>query len=59
VTGAFTSRVSRRRDGVFLDLLLEDTHSFLRQNPLWEPFDQFRQPDGTFGMAELIRAAQA
>jgi len=44
---------------VFLGLLLEDKHSFLRQNPLWEPFDQFRRPDGTFGMAELIRAAQS
>jgi heme peroxidase len=44
---------------VFLGLMLEDRHSFLRQNPLWEPFQQFRKADGTFGMAELIRAAQA
>jgi hypothetical protein len=44
---------------VFLGLMLEDKHSFLRQNPLWAPFDQFRKPDGTFGMAELIRAAQS
>ena len=44
---------------VFLGLLLEDKHSFLRQNPLWEPFDQFRRSDGTFGMAELIRVAQS
>jgi len=44
---------------VFLGLLLADKHSFLRQNPLWEPFVQFRKTDGTFGMAELIRAAQS
>lgn len=44
---------------VFLGLMLEDKHSFLRQNPLWEPFAQFRKADGTFGMAELIRAAQS
>ena len=44
---------------VFLGLMLEDRHSFLRQNPLWKPFSQFRNANGTFGMAELIRAAQA
>ena len=44
---------------VFVGLMMEDKHSFLRQNPLWEPFAQFRKADGTFGMAELIRAAQS
>jgi hypothetical protein len=44
---------------VFIGLMLEDKHSFLRQNALWQPFAEFRASDGTFGMADLIRAAQS
>ena len=44
---------------VFLGLMLEDKHSFLKQNALWQPFAMFRASDGTFGMADLIRATQS
>jgi hypothetical protein len=37
-------------------LLLADGQSFLRQNPLWAPFPEFQQ-NGTFGMAEFVKAA--
>jgi hypothetical protein len=40
-------------------MMLEDKHSFLRQTALWQPFARFRASDGTFGMADLIRAAQS
>ena len=42
---------------VFAGLLVGDRHSFLRQDPCWKPFPDFCQPDGTFGIVELIRQA--
>lgn len=41
---------------VFVGLLWEDSHSYLRQDPTWQPFAAFQQ-NGTFGIAELIRIA--
>jgi hypothetical protein len=41
---------------VFAGLLLNDRHSFLRQNPLWKPHQAFTS-NGRFGMPELIAQA--
>ncbi len=41
---------------VFVGLLLYDKHSFLNQDPTWEPFQDF-QKDGKFKMADLISQA--
>ena len=41
---------------VFVGLLLGDKHSFLNQDPLWQPILEFMK-DGEFGMAELIAQA--
>jgi hypothetical protein len=41
---------------VFVGLLLYDKHSFLNQDPTWEPFQDF-QKAGKFGMADLISQA--
>lgn len=41
---------------VFVGLLLYDKHSFLNQDPTWEPFQDF-QKDGKFRMADLISQA--
>jgi hypothetical protein len=38
----------------FVGLLLEDGHSYLRQNPLWKPRE--KDPD-SFGIADLIQIA--
>src|SRR5439155_3331157 len=39
----------------FVGLLMEDGHSYLRQQPLWKP--KFDDPEKKFGIAELIRIA--
>ena len=41
---------------VFVGLLLGDTHSFLRQDPLFQPTPSFTR-NGLFGIAELIAEA--
>ena len=41
---------------VFVGLMMADSHSFLRQNPLFRPFDEFTNK-GEFGMAELLKQA--
>jgi hypothetical protein len=45
----------------FVGLLMEDGHSFLRQEPRWTPltgpFAGFRNAQGEFGMAEFVKAA--
>jgi hypothetical protein len=41
---------------VFIGLLLYDRHSFLNQDPTWEPFQGFLK-NGRFGIAELISQA--
>jgi hypothetical protein len=41
---------------VFAGLLLGDRHSFLNQDPKWQPIPAFTN-NGTFGMAELITQA--
>ena len=43
---------------VFVGLMWGDSHSYLRQDPGWRPRDEFVR-SGTFGIAELIRAAQS
>lgn len=40
-------------------LMLADSHSYLRQDPLFEPLRQFRSSDGKFGVAELLNAAKS
>jgi Animal haem peroxidase len=40
----------------FIGLMLADGHSFLRQNPLWQPFDEFGGKK--FKMADLLREAR-
>jgi hypothetical protein len=42
---------------VFAGLLLNDPHSFLKQEPTWQPNKDFLNKDGQFGMAELIAQA--
>jgi heme peroxidase len=39
----------------FIGLLLGDSHSFLSQDPSWQP--KFKNDKGKFGMAELIQEA--
>jgi Animal haem peroxidase len=41
---------------VFVGLMLGDRHSFLSQDPTWEPAKELTR-DGKFGMAELITQA--
>ncbi len=41
---------------VFVGLLLGDSHSFLNQDPLWQPIPDFIK-NGKFGMAQLIEQA--
>jgi hypothetical protein len=41
---------------VIIGLLLQDRHSFLNQDPTWEPFQDF-QKNGKFGIADLIQQA--
>jgi hypothetical protein len=41
---------------VFIGLLLNDKHSFLRQDPKWKPSPEFTK-GGKFGIAELIAQA--
>jgi hypothetical protein len=41
---------------VFVGLMLGDKHSFLNQNPLWQPLPGFMK-NGKFGIAELINQA--
>lgn len=41
---------------VFAGLMQGDKHSFINQDPLWQPLDKFKK-DGKFGIAELISAA--
>ncbi|MES1224162.1 MAG: heme peroxidase family protein [Bacteroidota bacterium] len=41
---------------VFVGLMLGDKHSFLNQDPLWQPLDSFKK-NGKFGIAELISQA--
>lgn len=40
-------------------LLMSDGHSYLSQFPKWKPFPAFTLKDGTFRMAELLKAATA
>ncbi len=42
---------------VFVGLLLGDSHSFLAQDPGWQP--EFRDPHGRFDMPEFVRVALA
>jgi hypothetical protein len=43
---------------VFVGLMIHDPHSFLRQDPRWQPLKDFRNSaSGKFGMAELITQA--
>jgi len=42
---------------VFVGLMLADNHSFLRQNPNFQPHFEFRSATGKFGMAELLKQA--
>lgn len=41
----------------FAGLLWADNFSYLRQNPFWTPQADFLNPDGGFGIADLIRVA--
>jgi hypothetical protein len=41
---------------VFVGLMLGDKHSFLNQNPLWQPLPAFMK-GGKFGIVELLNAA--
>jgi hypothetical protein len=41
---------------VFVGLLWGDSHSFLKQEPTWQPRKEFLK-DGKFGIAELIAQA--
>ena len=41
---------------VFVGIMQGDKHSFMNQDPLWEPLSIF-QKNGKFGIAELISAA--
>lgn len=43
---------------VFVGLMLADHHSLLFQEPTWQPFDEFRNPDGKFGIVELLKQAK-
>jgi hypothetical protein len=42
---------------VFVGLMMQDSHSFLRQDPLWTPLPEFRNAAGIFGIAELLTQA--
>ncbi len=42
---------------VFVGLMMADSHSFLRQDPLFVPFGEFRSAKGGFDMADLIKQA--
>ncbi|MBZ5594813.1 MAG: heme peroxidase [Acidobacteriia bacterium] len=42
---------------VMVGLLLADSHSFLRQNPLFKPLDAFKSSGGDFKMADLLKQA--
>jgi len=42
---------------VFVGLMMADSHSFLRQDPLFVPFGEFRSAEGRFDMADLIKQA--
>lgn len=42
---------------VFIGLLLGDTHSFLVQDPTWQPLSEFKNSKGEFKMSELIAQA--
>ena len=41
---------------VFVGIMQGDKHSFISQDPLWEPLEIFKK-NGKFGIAELISAA--
>ena len=41
---------------VFVGIMQGDKHSFISQDPLWEPIEAFKK-DGKFGIAQLINAA--
>jgi hypothetical protein len=42
----------------FVRLLLEDTQSFLRQAPRWQPCKEFRAANGEFRMFDLLKQAR-
>ncbi len=42
---------------VFVGLMLADSHSYLRQDPLFEPLKAFQSPSGDFKIADLLRQA--
>ena len=42
---------------VIVGLMLNDSFSFLRQNPLFQPFGDFRSTSGEFKMADLLKQA--
>ena len=37
--------------------MLADAHSYLRQNPNFKPFDDFRSSSGDFAIADLLKQA--
>jgi hypothetical protein len=42
---------------VIVGLMMMDHHSFLRQDPLFEPLQEIRLPSGKFNMAALLKQA--
>ena len=42
---------------VIVGLMAADTHSYLRQNPNFQPFEDFRSSSGNFAIADLLRQA--
>ncbi len=42
---------------VIIGLMLADAHSFLRQNPNFQPFQDFRSSSGDFRIADLLKQA--
>jgi hypothetical protein len=52
--GAVGSRIVME---TFVGLMMWDGHSFLRQDPSWQPLEAFRNPHGEFRMADFINAA--
>jgi hypothetical protein len=43
---------------VFVGLMLEDSHSYLRQDPFFTPRKEFLSDTGEFKMADLLRQAR-
>lgn len=43
---------------VFAGLLIHDSHSWLSQNPSWQPEKSFQNANGEFGIVELLNQAK-